>query len=203
MLDAGLAQAAPTLIEKSLAHRHRGRWKASHCPLAAFGHNRDKKGKRRWSSACSAPPTAAQSRSSLETATPPPWPLRFQDRFHRPGRRMITPASDLSPAGLDWISALRTESASCCTKGLRPETQWHPHGERLLVCLNPRLRQQRARKREGWCRPPKPSWQRDRHHRPQATRRPLPARPHKDLTDKPGVVPQSPFEAEARLDKAS
>ena len=81
---------------------------------------------------------------------------------------MITAArirQDLSPAGLDWISALRTvdiRKLLQAPKGhpapLHPESLvadtvaeiLSPHfpGERLLVCLNPRLRQQRARKRE-------------------------------------------------------
>ena len=83
-------------------------------------------------------------------------------------RGMITATSirqSLSPAGLDWISALRTvdiRKLLQAPKGhpapLRPESLaddtvaeiLSPQfpGERLLVCLNPRLRQQRARKRE-------------------------------------------------------
>ena len=86
---------------------------------------------------------------------------------------MLTSArlrEDLSPAGLAWISALRTDAIrklmrppKSVGKGdepaplqpgelvpdrvaeiLSPEFP----GERLLVCLNPRLREDRARKRE-------------------------------------------------------
>ena len=83
-------------------------------------------------------------------------------------RGMITSArirEDLEPCGLDWISALKTKDIRKLLrkpKGkeapLRPEalvadgvgeiaSPEFP-GERLVVCLNPRLREQRARKRE-------------------------------------------------------
>ncbi len=84
-------------------------------------------------------------------------------------RGMITAArihEDLKPADLDWISALKTEDIR---KLLRPAGPGKPPplvpealvpdavaevtgpdfpGERLMVCLNPRLREERARKRE-------------------------------------------------------
>ncbi len=84
-------------------------------------------------------------------------------------RGMLTTArlrEDLEPVGLDWISALRADSIrkllEACPEGqpaaLRPgelvpdqvaeiDSPEFP-GERLLVCLNPRLRAGRARKRE-------------------------------------------------------
>ena len=84
-------------------------------------------------------------------------------------RGMLTTArlrEELEPAGLDWISALRSDSIrkllEACPAGqpaaLRPgelvpdqvaeiASPEFP-GERLLVCLNPRLRAERARKRE-------------------------------------------------------
>ena len=87
-------------------------------------------------------------------------------------RGMITTArirEELEPATLDWISALKAtdirkllrqqgadggEPAPLCPEALVPDqvaeivSPEFP-GERLLVCLNPRLRQQRARKREA------------------------------------------------------
>ena len=84
-------------------------------------------------------------------------------------RGMLTTArirEDLEPAGLDWISALKTgdirkllrEGADGAPAPLVPEalvpdavaevTGPDFPGERLMVCLNPRLRQERARKRE-------------------------------------------------------
>ncbi len=74
---------------------------------------------------------------------------------------------DLAPSGLDWISALKTgdirkllrEGADGAPAPLKPEalvpdavaevTGPDFPGERLMVCLNPRLRQERARKREA------------------------------------------------------
>ena len=87
-------------------------------------------------------------------------------------RGMITTArirEELEPATLDWISALKAtdirkllrqqgadggEPAPLCPEALVPDqvaeivSPEFP-GERLLVCLNPRLREQRARKREA------------------------------------------------------
>lgn len=83
-------------------------------------------------------------------------------------RGMITTArirEDLEPCGLDWVSALKTKdirkllgNSGGGEAALRPEvlvpdgvgevvSPEFP-GERLIVCLNPRLREQRARKRE-------------------------------------------------------
>ena len=84
-------------------------------------------------------------------------------------RGMLTTArirEDLEPSGLDWISALKTgdirkllrEGAGGAPAPLVPEalvpdavaevTGPDFPGERLMVCLNPRLRQERRRKRE-------------------------------------------------------
>ena len=180
-------------IEKSLAHRHlRGATlilydvtstylEGQHCPLAAFGHNRDsKKGKRQmvFGLLCAADgcPLAVEvfPGNTGDPNTLASQIRKIQDRF-RVGRialvgdrGMITAArirQDLSPAGLDWISALRTvdirkllQTPKDHRAPLRPESLvadtvaeiLSPHfpEERLLVCLNPRLRQQRARKRE-------------------------------------------------------
>ena len=86
------------------------------------------------------------------------------------GRRSTTATwrirRTLAPAGLDWISALKTADLRKLLKPLnggrpaplRPE-ELQPDavaeilspdfpGERLVVCLNPRLAEERARKRE-------------------------------------------------------
>ena len=88
-------------------------------------------------------------------------------------RGMVTTArirEDLQPAGLDWISALTTKGIrkllqdpqQAAAPPLRPGellpdtvaeiTSPDFPGERLLVCLNPRLREERARKREDLLR---------------------------------------------------
>ena len=84
-------------------------------------------------------------------------------------RGMLTTArirEDLEPSGLDWISALKTSDirkllragadgapAPLVPEALVPDavaevTGPDFPGERLMVCLNPRLRQERRRKRE-------------------------------------------------------
>ena len=88
-------------------------------------------------------------------------------------RGMLTTArlrKDLDPAGLAWISALRTDAirklmrppksggkgeepaplrpGELVPDGIAEILSPEFPGERLLVCLNPRLRQERARKRE-------------------------------------------------------
>ena len=88
-------------------------------------------------------------------------------------RGMVTTArirEDLRPASLDWISALNTRGIRKLLKApgpgqappLRPGellpdavaeiTSPDFPGERLLVCCNPRLREERARKREALLR---------------------------------------------------
>ena len=88
-------------------------------------------------------------------------------------RGMVTTArirEDLQPASLDWISALTTKGIRKLLKApkqaqapplrpgeLLPDTVAEIQspdfpGERLLVCLNPRLREERARKREDLLR---------------------------------------------------
>ena len=85
-------------------------------------------------------------------------------------RGMITTArirADLRPADLDWISALKTRDIRKLLRAPDPDTPapLAPEalvpdavaeitgpdfpGERLMVCLNPRLREERARKREA------------------------------------------------------
>ncbi len=95
-------------------------------------------------------------------------------------RGMLTTArirEDLQPASLDWVSALKTADLRTLLKQPRPDpadpqadrraplrpgelvpdqvAEIHSPdfpGERLLVCLNPRLRAERARKRESLLR---------------------------------------------------
>ena len=185
-------------IEKSLARRHlEGRTLLLYdvsssyldgrcCPLAAFGHNRNaKKGKRQivFGLLCAGDgcPLAVEvfSGNMGDPSTVAAQVKKIQGRFGIESialvgdRGMLTTArlrEDLSPAGLAWISALRTEAIR---KLMRPPKSGaegdepaplrpgelvpdgvaeilSPEfpGERLLVCLNPRLRQDRARKRE-------------------------------------------------------
>ena len=193
MLDWLLARQP--WIERSLANRHlkggntlilydvsssylEGRC----CPLAAFGHNRDgKRGKMQvtYGLLCAADgcPVAVEvfPGNTSDPATVASQVDRVRKRFgigrvaFVGDRGMLTTArirEDLEPAGLDWISALKTgdirkllrEGADGAPAPLEPEalvpdavaevTGPDFPGERLMVCLNPRLRQERRRKRE-------------------------------------------------------
>ena len=181
-------------IEKSLARRHlqaatvvlydvsstylEGRC----CPLAAFGHSRDGKPSKQQlvlGLLCAADgcPIAVEVFAG-NTADPRTLASQVEKLRQRFGLRslalvgdrgMLTTArlrEDLEPVGLDWISALRSDSIRKLLEAspagqpaaLRPgelvpdqvaaiDSPEFP-GERLLVCLNPRLRAERARKRE-------------------------------------------------------
>ncbi len=154
------------------------------CPLAAFGHNRDgKKGKKQitYGLLCSADgcPVAVEvfSGNVSDPSTVSSQVLKLRKRFRIErialvgDRGMLTSArirEDVKPAGLDWISALKTteirkllvarEPGEDARPPLRPEdlaadqvaeiTSPDFPGERLMVCLNPRLREERARLRE-------------------------------------------------------
>ena len=182
-------------IERSLANRHlkggntlilydvsssylEGRC----CPLAAFGHNRDgKKGKMQvtYGLLCAADgcPVAVEvfAGNAGDPSTVAGQVDKVRKRFGIArvalvgDRGMLTTArirGDLEPAGLDWISALRTGDIRKLLKAagpgapapLAPEalvpdavaeiTGPDFPGERLMVCLNPRLREERRRKRE-------------------------------------------------------
>ena len=155
------------------------------CPLAAFGHNRDgKKGKKQivFGLLCTPEgcPIAVDvfSGNTADPSTVGHQVKTIQDRFGIErialvgDRGMITTArirEDIRPAGLDWISALKTvdlrklvTATSNKEAVLRPEdlvddavaeiTSPDYPGERLMVCLNPRLRAERARKREALLR---------------------------------------------------
>ena len=154
------------------------------CPLAARGHNRDgKKGKQQitYGLLCnvSGCPVAVDvfPGNTGDPSTVGGQVAKLQKRFRIEriafvgDRGMLTSArirEDIRPAGLDWISALKTVEARKLLVSpdprkkvkppLRPEelvadqvaeiTSPKFPGERLLVCLNPRLRKDRARKRE-------------------------------------------------------
>ena len=159
------------------------------CPLAAFGYNRDgKKGKQQivFGLLCSAAgcPLAVEvfPGNTADPATVGRQVERIRTRFGITrialvgDRGMLTTArirEDLSPAGLDWISALKSQQLRSLLQRPKPAPGEDPAavkaplrpgelvpdqvaeirspdfpGERLLVCLNPRLRVERARKRE-------------------------------------------------------
>ena len=193
MLDWLLARQP--WIERSLANRHlkdgstlvlydvsSSYLEGTCCPLADFGHSRDgKKGKRQivFGLLCAADgcPVAVEV---LPGNTGDPSTVASQvakvrrrfgiDRVALVGDRgMLTTArirEDLRPAGLDWISALKTADIRKLLKAPGPDAAapLDPEaleedavaeitgpdfpGERLMVCLNPRLRDERRRKRE-------------------------------------------------------
>ncbi len=193
MLDWLLARQP--WIERSLANRHleggntlilydvsSSYLEGRKCPLAAFGHNRDgKRGKMQvtYGLLCAADgcPVAVEvfAGNAGDPSTVASQVDKVRSRFGIGrvalvgDRGMLTTArirEDLEPAGLDWISALKTgdirkllrSSGPGAPAPLEPEalvpdavaeiTGPDFPGERLMVCLNPRLRQERARKRE-------------------------------------------------------
>ncbi len=160
------------------------------CPLAAFGYNRDgKRGKQQivFGLLCAADgcPLAVEvfAGNTADPTTVGPQVDRIRQRFGITrialvgDRGMLTTArlrKDLQPAGLDWISALKSQSVRTLLQRPKPSPGQDPDavqaplrpgelvpdqvaeirspdfpGERLLVCLNPRLRVERARKREA------------------------------------------------------
>ncbi len=147
-----------------------------HCPLARRGYSRDgKKGKLRieFGLLCDAGgcPVAAEVFDG-NTADPATVGAQIDKLRRRFGlskvvlvgdRGMLTEArirEEVRPAGLDWISALRGPAVRSLVESgavrmsLFDETDLvevrsdaHP-GERLMVCRNPLLAEERARKRE-------------------------------------------------------
>ena len=156
------------------------------CPLAKFGHNRDgKRGKQQIAIGllCTGEgcPIAVEvfAGNTADPSTVPAQVARLKERFDIGrialvgDRGMLTTArirQTVAPAGLDWISALKTADLRKLLKPLdggrpaplKPEDLqpdavaeiFSPDfpGERLVVCLNPRLREERARKREDLLR---------------------------------------------------
>ena len=161
------------------------------CPLAAFGHNRDgKKGRQQivFGLLCSRDgcPVAVEvfAGNTADPATVADQVRKIRTRFGIErialvgDRGMLTTArirKAVEPAGLDWISALKTADLRTLlrptgTDGpapLRPDELLEDAvaeisspafpGERLMVCLNPRLRDARARASARTCSaPPRP-----------------------------------------------
>lgn len=156
------------------------------CPLAKFGHNRDaKRGKQQIAIGllCTGEgcPIAVEvfAGNTADPSTVPAQVARLKERFDIGrialvgDRGMLTTARirrTLAPAGLDWISALKTADlrkllkpldggrpAPLQPEDLQPDAVaeiFSPDfpGERLVVCLNPRLAEERARKREDLLR---------------------------------------------------
>ena len=150
------------------------------CELARFGYSRDgKKGKRQivYGLLCAADgcPVAVEV---FEGSTADPTTLatqidKLKQRFGLSrvvlvgDRGMITSArirAELAPAGLDWITALRAPQIRALVdagaiqlslfdeRDLAEITAPEFPGERLVVCKNPLLAEERARKREDLLR---------------------------------------------------
>ena len=146
------------------------------CPLAGFGYNRDgKKGKMQivYGLVCAADgcPVAVEV---FEGKTGDPATLgaqiaKLKARFGLTrvvlvgDRGLLTEArldEEVAPAGLDWITALRAPAIRALAEGgvLQPDlfdqrdlasiTAPDYPGERLIVCRNPDLARERARKRD-------------------------------------------------------
>ena len=191
MLD-WLAERQPW-IEQSLARRHLTAGtlmlydvsssypEGTHCPLATYGYNRDgQRGKPQivYGLLCSADgcPLAIEvfAGNTADPTTVGHQVRKIQKRFGIDrvalvgDRGMLTTARiqpDLIPAGLDWVSALKTTDLRKLVGRSDGKVAVDPQalvddtvaevvppdfpGERLLVCLNPRLRAERARKREA------------------------------------------------------
>ena len=182
MIECWNATRAPTRPALSSSYQEGRR-----CPLAAFGYNRDgKQGKQQivFGLLCSAAgcPVAVEVFPG-NTADPATLGQQVEWIRKRFGiarialvgdRGMLTTArirEDLQPAGLDWISALKSRDLRKLVAAPGPARKGPPGqapvtadslvpdavaeitspdfpGERLLLCLNPRLRAERRRKRE-------------------------------------------------------
>ena len=146
------------------------------CPLARMGYNRDqKKGKLQivFGLLCTAQgcPIAVEvfEGDTGDPATLAEQVRKIRERFGLErvilvgDRGLITQArieKELKPAGLDWITALRTPQIQQLVRNgniqlglfdqrdLGEVTSGDYPGERLIVCRNPRLAGERARKRE-------------------------------------------------------
>lgn len=174
-------------VEKALAHRHlkdgvlvlydvsSSYLEGKCCPLAARGYSRDgKKGKLQivYGLLCSADgcPVAVEvfEGNTADPATVSAQVAKLKECFGLSrvvlvgDRGMITQAridGDLQPAGLDWITALRSPAIRNLldTKAFQLDlfderdmaaiTSPDYPGERLMVCRNPELARRRAHKR--------------------------------------------------------
>jgi hypothetical protein len=150
------------------------------CELAQLGHNRDgKKGKLQivYGLLCAADgcPIAVEvfAGATADPATLAVQITKLKERFGLShvvligDRGLITQArleEDLEPAGLDWITALRAPAIKGLLEGgalqlslfdrrdMAAITAPEFPGERLIVCKNPELALERARKREDLLR---------------------------------------------------
>jgi hypothetical protein len=147
-----------------------------HCPLAAFGHNRDKKkGKRQivfglltTAEGCPVGVEVFPGNTS-DPATLGAAIEKLRGRFGLSrivmvaDRGMLTEAritKEVRPAGLEWVTALRSEQIRDLVEGgelqlslfdrqdLGEITAKAYPGERLIACKNPLLEAERARKRQ-------------------------------------------------------
>ena len=184
-----LGEAQPR-IEGALARKHlsdgvlvlydlTSTWVTGHCcPLAAFGKSRDDKGKYPqivFGLLCSADgcPVAVEvfEGNTGDPSTVAAQLAKLKARFGLSrvvwvgDRGMITQArieALLRPAGMSWITALRSPDIAKLVeeqgpwqislfdeRGLIEVASEHYPGERLVVCRNPALAQQRTAKREA------------------------------------------------------
>ena len=152
------------------------------CPLARFGYSRDgKRGKKQIAIGllCTGQgcPIAVEvfDGNAADPGTVPAQVAKLKKRFGVKrlalvgDRGMLTTArirETVAPAGLDWISALKSADLRTLLKPLKGGRPAPPRpedlqpdavaeilspdfpGERLMVCFNPRLAAERARKRE-------------------------------------------------------
>jgi transposase len=152
-------------------------YEGRHCPLVQFGHNRDlKKGKKQivYGMLCErrGRPIAVEvfEGNTADPTTIPSLIKKIRQRFGLKrvvivgDRGMLTEArirEDLKPVdGLSWITALRAPAIRSLLKAgafdrslfdkqdLAEITSPDYPGERLIVCLNPLLQEERARKRK-------------------------------------------------------
>ena len=147
-----------------------------HCPLAKLGHPHDgKKGKLQieFGLLCNAGGTPVGVKvfegNTGDPKTIPAQIDKLRNRFHLQSvimvgdRGMITEArigKDLKPAGLEWITALRAPAIQALVeegslqlslfddRNLAEISSPSYPGERLVVCRNPFLTDERARKRQ-------------------------------------------------------
>src|SRR5713226_4279024 len=150
------------------------------CPLAQFGYSRDgKRGKLQivYGLLCARDgcPVAIEvfEGSTADPTTLTSQVTKLKERFDLDhvvlvgDRGMITQArirEDIKPAGLDWITALRAPAIKALCDGgalqmslfdqrdMASITSPDYPGERLIVCRNPDLARERARKREDLLR---------------------------------------------------
>jgi hypothetical protein len=150
----------------------------SHCPLAHHGYSRDRRADRPQlvigllcaSDGCPVA-VAVFDGNTADPATAASQNSKLKDRFRQKrvvvvgDHGMITDArieQGLRPAGLDWITALRAPAIKeLAADGGPPQlslfdttdmaeiTSPDFPGERLVVCENPLLAEERARKREA------------------------------------------------------